>query len=199
MVTYTQLTRQLRTLSFLPVVRTSDATTALAICEPLVAAGIYALEITATIDGWQETIRSLRTAYPEVTVGAGTIITADQAAEAIAAGSQFLISPGSFPAVAEVAAAAEVPYMPAAFTPTELFTAPHHGLVKLFPASLGGVSHLKALTALKPDAEILPTGGIRPADISAWKAAGAITVGMGVKSVEDARTLLAQIQEQENA
>lgn len=193
MTTYAELTEQLHTIAFLPVVRTADAETAINACTELLAAGLTVLEITATIPGWENVIRTLKAAHPEATIGAGTIRTRQLAAASIAAGSDFIVSPGIFADVIDEAENADVPFIPGVLTPTELFNARHHGLVKLFPASLGGVRYLTGLTALTPDAHILPTGGITVPAIGEWKAAGAWGVGIGVKSVDDVRAFTAQL------
>jgi len=189
---YADLSQRLARVPFLPVVRTESGAEALAATRTLAGApdGIDVVEITATIPGWADVIERLRTDLPELVIGAGTVLDAASARAAIGAGAQFIVSPGTFSAVTEVAEAASLPFIPGVLTPTELFAAPQHGLVKLFPASLGGTGYLKALMALKPQAAVIPTGGITPAAAASWRAAGALTVGVGVKSAEQAAALL---------
>jgi 2-dehydro-3-deoxyphosphogluconate aldolase/(4S)-4-hydroxy-2-oxoglutarate aldolase len=101
-------------------------------------------------------------------IGAGTVINADQARRAIAYGAKFIVSPGLSPAVAEVCAEAEIPYLPGCVTPTEIMAALELGIttVKFFPANVyGGLKAIKALAAPFPQVKFLPTGGVDMANI----------------------------------
>ena len=190
---YAELSQRLGRVPFLPVVRTADGEEALAAAHALVdvlGGGIDVIEITATIPNWAYVVERLRAELPALSVGVGTVLDAGTAQTAVAAGAGFLVSPGTFPAVVAAAKAASVPAIPGVLTPTELFSAPHHGLVKLFPASLGGIEYLRALLALKPEAAVIPTGGVTLAAAASWREAGALTVGIGVKSAAQAAAML---------
>ncbi len=193
MTTYETLTSTLADIPFLPVIRTGSQSDALAAVTALCEGGIDVIEITATIDGWREVIAQVRAEHPGVLVAAGTIVDAAGARDAIALGVDFIVSPGSFPAVTTAAEKASIPFVPGILTPTELFSTPQHGLVKLFPASLGGPGYLTGLLALNPGVGVIPTGGIRAKDIPAWKQAGALAAGMGVKSAAQATEILTDI------
>jgi 2-dehydro-3-deoxyphosphogluconate aldolase/(4S)-4-hydroxy-2-oxoglutarate aldolase len=114
-------------------------------------------------------------------LGAGTVLTAAQAHEAVEAGATFLVSPGTDEAVVAVMRGTGVAAFTGALTPSEVMAAVRLGVdaVKVFPASLGGPPCLKALRGPFPDVAFMPTGGVSVANISDWLAAGAVAVGAG--------------------
>lgn len=157
------------------------------------AGGIPVVEVTATIPGWDDVVLRLRAAHPETLIGVGTVVSRRLARRAIAVGADFLVSPATVPEVASEAASAGIPLVSGVLTPTELFAAAPGSIVKLFPASVGGIGYLKALRALKPLVRILPTGGVSLAQVPEWKAAGAFAVGVGVKSAAQASSLVTEV------
>jgi 2-dehydro-3-deoxyphosphogluconate aldolase/(4S)-4-hydroxy-2-oxoglutarate aldolase len=168
------------------ILRAPSANGFAAIADVLVAAGITALEITLTSAGALEAIAGLRRRLPEGTiVGAGTVLTPEDAAAAVGAGAAFLVSP-----VLDTLAGADVPGYPGAYTPTEVYSAYRAGapLVKLFPAGGLTPAYLKALRGPLPQVRILPTGGINLDDIAGWLSAGAAAVGLGGPLIGDAAT-----------
>lgn len=114
-------------------------------------------------------------------VGAGTVLTGDQAREAIEAGAQFLVSPAVRPQVAEVAAAHDLFYLPGVMTPTDVADALDLGLttMKLFPAGLLGSDFIRALHGPFPQASFLVVGNVDAANVNDLIAAGAVGVGVG--------------------
>ena len=101
--------------------------------------------------------------FPNMHIGAGTVINAEQAQKAIEAGAQFIVSPGLSAEVADVCQKADVPYFPGCATPTEIMQAINLGIttIKFFPANVyGGLSAIKALSAPFPQVKFLPTGGV---------------------------------------
>ena len=112
-------------------------------------------------------------------LGAGTVLTAAQAHEAVEAGATFLVSPGTDDAVVAAMRGTGVAVFAGALTPSEVMAALRLGVdaVKIFPASLGGPAYLKALRGPFPDVAFMPTGGVSVANISDWLAAGAVAVG----------------------
>jgi 2-dehydro-3-deoxyphosphogluconate aldolase/(4S)-4-hydroxy-2-oxoglutarate aldolase len=162
----------------LPVVRTNSGSEAVALCGRLVAAGLPIVELTTTIEGWQEAAAGV-VARGDVAVGVGTVTTAEQARRAIDVGAQFLVSPCGAPDVRPVADAAGVPFVEGGMTPTEVMGSARHGIAKLFPAHIGGPGLLRDILTVSPGARIVPTGGISLGDVGAWLAAGAIAVGVG--------------------
>jgi 2-dehydro-3-deoxyphosphogluconate aldolase/(4S)-4-hydroxy-2-oxoglutarate aldolase len=168
------------------VLRAPSANGFAAVANVLVEAGITAIEVTLTSQGAIAAIAGLRRQLPaEVAIGAGTVLTADEAKASVDAGAAFLVSPvldrtlaGSF----------GVPFYPGALTPTEVFTAARDGapLVKLFPASAVRPGYLKDLHGPLPGVRIMPTGGIDIDAVAAWLTAGASAVGLGGPLLGDA-------------
>jgi 2-dehydro-3-deoxyphosphogluconate aldolase / (4S)-4-hydroxy-2-oxoglutarate aldolase len=163
----------------LPVLRVASADQALALTERLVDAGLPAVELTATTAGWADAVAALRSRAGDLVVGAGTITTADDARAAVDAGAHFLVSPYPAPAVRPVADGAGIPFIEGGSTPGEVADAASRGVAKLFPAHVGGPTYLRSLSAVLPGARIIPTGGIRLADVGDWLRAGAFAVGVG--------------------
>jgi len=162
-----------------PVVREDGGERALAVAGWLVEQGLHVVELTASTPGWEAAVRELRERAPEVVVGVGTLRTREDADRAVAAGAEFLVSPCPAPAVRELAGAAGLPLLEGGFTPGEVLAATDRGIAKLFPAHVGGTALLRSILALSPRARIVPTGGIRLADVPEWLDAGAYAVGIG--------------------
>ncbi|MEU4625508.1 bifunctional 4-hydroxy-2-oxoglutarate aldolase/2-dehydro-3-deoxy-phosphogluconate aldolase [Actinoplanes sp. NPDC023801] len=167
------------------VLRAPTADGFAAVADVLVAAGVTALEVTLTSGGALDSIAGLRRRLPDtVAVGAGTILTEDDAKAAVDAGATFLVAPvgglGPQP----------VPFYPGAFTPTEVHAAQRSGapIVKLFPAGGLGPGYLKDLRGPLPGVRVMPTGGIGLDSIAEWLAAGAVAVGLGGPLIGDAAT-----------
>ncbi|WP_283135063.1 bifunctional 4-hydroxy-2-oxoglutarate aldolase/2-dehydro-3-deoxy-phosphogluconate aldolase [Rhizohabitans arisaemae] len=155
------------------VVRTADA---------LVEGGITCIELTATTPGFIDTLRGLRQRYGgEIAIGAGTITESAQAESALAAGADFVVSPCVSEEAIETVRAAGVPTVVGAWTPTEVLHAWRLGAsaVKLFPASSGGVAHLRRLREPFPDIPLIPTGGVTADLVADFLGAGAVAVGLG--------------------
>lgn len=159
----------------LPVVTINDAANALPLASALAAGGLHLVEVTLRTDAGIPAIQALASERPTMCVGAGSVTTAAKAAEAVAAGAQFLVSPGFDEGVVSTANELGVPVIPGIATPTELMRAIDHGLgvVKLFPAeSVGGVRTLRALSSVWPDVRFVPTGGISAANAADYLADG---------------------------
>jgi 2-dehydro-3-deoxyphosphogluconate aldolase/(4S)-4-hydroxy-2-oxoglutarate aldolase len=170
------------------VLRAPTADTFAAVADVLVEAGVTAIEVTLTSRGAVEALAGLcRRLPPHAVVGAGTVLTADQAKAAVDAGAAFLVSPVFDP---DLIAGAEVPFYPGALTPTEIFAAHRAGapIVKLFPAATVGPRYVKDLHGPLPDVRIMPTGGIAVDDVATWLTAGAVAVGLGGPLLGDAAT-----------
>ncbi len=163
----------------LPVLRTGSAEEALDVARRVADAGLPVVELTGTTPGWEQALTVLRAERPGLVVGVGTMTTAEDAVKAVDAGAQFLVSPWPVPAVRPVAERGGVAFLEGACTPAELADAVSRGPVKLFPAHLGGPAYLRSVLAVLPGARIVPTGGIRLADVGEWLAAGAVAVGVG--------------------
>lgn len=172
-----------------PVLRAASADRFPAVAEVLLDAGVRVLEVTLTSRGALQAIAALAKQLPTGScIGAGTVLTADDATAAIEAGAQFLVAPTRSLAVTTVAIAYGVPSFSGAFTPTEVLTAWEDGAsaVKIFPASIGGPEYLRAIAAPLPCIPLMPTGGIGLAQVPDYIRAGAIAVGVGGPLLRDA-------------
>lgn len=163
------------------VLRAPSAETAISAAEALLDGGITGIEITYSTPDAPTAIAQLRSRHPEAVIGAGTVRTEKEAAAAAEAGAQFLVSPGSTPAVVSAMLATGLPTLAGALSPTEIMSAVDAGVhaVKLFPGSLGGPGYLRTLRGPFPDIPIVPTGGVSADNVAEWLAAGALAVGAG--------------------
>lgn len=173
------LLEQLRASRIVPVVRVGTADKALELAGRCARAGLHTVEFTATTAGWDEAVRVARAEWPQLVIGAGTLRTQGDAELAADAGAQFLVSPMPAPAVRAVADRLGLPFIEGGFTPAEVAAAAALGPAKLFPAHVGGPEYLRSLLAVLPSAAVVPTGGIRLAEVPQWLAAGAVAVGVG--------------------
>jgi 2-dehydro-3-deoxyphosphogluconate aldolase/(4S)-4-hydroxy-2-oxoglutarate aldolase len=147
----------------IPVLTVASVEDGLAQAKALVAGGLYAIEVTLRTPSALAAIRAIAKAMPDAAVGAGTIVSADQIEEAVAAGAKFLVSPGAPPTLAKAAAEAPVPFLPGCATASEAMALRELGFraLKLFPAeAAGGARLLASLAAPLPDLRFCPTGGI---------------------------------------
>jgi Entner-Doudoroff aldolase len=164
--------------------------------DALLAAPILAMEVTLNTSNALEAIARLRDRAGEnMLVGAGTVRTVEQAEAALAAGSQFLVSPSLNPAVVKWARAKDILHLPGVFTPTEVETALAAGcrMLKLFPASIVGPAYLKALRGPLDDVEFVPTGGITVDNLAQYVRAGAVAVGVGGSFIPGREASMAEI------
>ena len=136
--------------------------------------GINCAEITFRTACAAEAIAYASEKYPEMNIGAGTVINAEQCEKALEAGAKFIVSPGLSVAVAEICKNNNIPYYPGCVTPTEIMQALELGItvVKFFPAHIyGGLKAMKALSAPFPQIKFIPTGGVDKDNINdflAW-------------------------------
>jgi len=137
----------------------------------LLAGGLPCAEITFRTEAAAAAIAALISAFPEMLVGAGTVMTIEHAEAAIAAGSRFIVTPGFDAEIVDWCSAHDVPVAPGVMTPTEINMAVRKGLrfLKFFPAEpAGGVRALTAIGAAYPDIEFMPTGGIDSDNLAAY-------------------------------
>lgn len=148
---------------YIPVVVIKELSETDKILSALKADGINCAEITFRTACAREAIEYACRKYPEMSIGAGTVINAEQCGAALKAGTKFIVSPGLSVSVAEVCRENGVPYYPGCVTPTEIMQALELGIttVKFFPANIyGGLKALKALSAPFPQVRFIPTGGV---------------------------------------
>lgn len=147
----------------IPVVVVKEISETEKILTALKNSGIHTAEITFRTACAAEAIAYACKNYPEMHIGAGTVIDAEQCEAALKAGAQFIVSPGLSVAVANICKEKNVPYYPGCVTPTEIMKALELGIttVKFFPAHIyGGLKALKALSAPFPQVKFIPTGGV---------------------------------------
>ena len=157
------VTEKIQEFGIVPVVVLEDAENALPLAEALTAGGLACAEITFRTDAAEESIRRMCRAYPEMVVGAGTVLTREQVDRAAAAGASFIVSPGFDPEIVDYCIELNLPVFPGCVTPSEVAQAVRRGLraVKFFPAAqFGGVAAIKALAAPYTMMRFLPTGGV---------------------------------------
>ena len=158
---------------FIPVVVIKELAETDKILTALKNVGIHCAEITFRTSCAAEAIAYAVEHYPDMEIGAGTVINAAQCEAALAAGATFIVSPGLSPAVAEICNARNIPYYPGCVTPTEIMAALELGIttVKFFPANIyGGLKALKALSAPFPQVKFIPTGGVDRSNIDEFLA-----------------------------
>jgi 2-dehydro-3-deoxyphosphogluconate aldolase / (4S)-4-hydroxy-2-oxoglutarate aldolase len=148
----------------------------------VVEGGIRAVEITFTVPGAPGVIRRVKHDLGDsVLIGAGTVLNAEQAEDAVDAGATFIVAPNTDEKVIGAAKRLGVPIIPGAFTPTEVVRAWDMGAdaVKIFPASIGGAPYIKAIRAPLPHIPLIPTGGVDERTVGDFFRAGAFAVGAG--------------------
>ncbi|MGB5060698.1 MAG: bifunctional 4-hydroxy-2-oxoglutarate aldolase/2-dehydro-3-deoxy-phosphogluconate aldolase [Candidatus Promineifilaceae bacterium] len=174
--------QKIRELGLLAVLRGPSADLTVQMVAALVAGGVLGIEITYTTPNAAEVVAELKRQFGDrIVLGMGTLTRPDQAAEAQAAGAQFLVSPHTEAVLARAMVATGLPVMMGAFTPTEVMASVNLGsdVVKLFPGSLGGPTYMKALKGPFPHVAMMPTGGVDKDNVADWFAAGAVAVGAG--------------------
>jgi 2-dehydro-3-deoxyphosphogluconate aldolase / (4S)-4-hydroxy-2-oxoglutarate aldolase len=178
-----EVTARIAEIGLVPVVRVPSAALAVRAVESVLAGGISIFEITMTVPDALGVIRTLADRFGgRALVGAGTVLTAEEARACIDAGAQFIVSPGLDLPTVEAALARGAAVMPGALTPTEVITAWKAGadMVKIFPCSaMGGARYLRALKGPLPQVKMLPTGGVSVATVEEYVLAGATALGIG--------------------
>ena len=155
--------KELYSIGLIPVIKIENADDAVPLAKALIDGGLPAAEITFRTACAAEAIKNITEAYPEMLVGAGTVLTTEQVDAAIAAGSKFIVSPGLNPKVVSYCLSKGVPMLPGCANPSDVEAALELGLktVKFFPAeAVGGLKMLKAMAAPYGQLTFMPTGGI---------------------------------------
>jgi 2-dehydro-3-deoxyphosphogluconate aldolase/(4S)-4-hydroxy-2-oxoglutarate aldolase len=167
----TDLLEKLGLLGVVPVVAIERSEDAVELGRALLAGGLPCAEITFRTAAAEEAIRRISSNLPEIIVGAGTVLSVDQAKRAISAGAQFIVSPGFNHKVVDWCLQNEIPVTPGVVTPTEIDMALDRGLkiLKFFPAeAMGGIATLKAIAAPYGGVKFIPTGGINPKNLAEY-------------------------------
>ena len=160
-------------IRIVPVVVLNDAEKAVPLAEALCKGGLPCAEVTFRTEAAEESIKRIAKARPDMLVGAGTVLSPEQADRAMAAGAKFIVSPGLNPKVVEHCLKNNYPVCPGIMTPTEIEFAMSFGLerVKFFPAEqAGGLKMIKALAAPYIKLKFMPTGGLNAQNITEYLA-----------------------------
>ena len=171
---------KIRESKIIAVLRGDSTAKVLKAVDALLDGGVSIIEITFTNEDPCKLIK-LNSNKIDRVVGAGTVLSLEQAKMAISAGAGFIVSPCIVPEVIEYCLSEDILVLPGVFTPTEVHTAMSLGaeVLKLFPGSTGGVEHMQALKGPFPKIKIVPTGGVDKTNISKWLSSGALAVGLG--------------------
>lgn len=168
----------LRRAPIVPVLTIGDATLAAPLAVALQRGGATAVEVTLRTPAAIEAVRGMKAAAPDLLVGAGTVLDQADIERALAAGADFLVSPGTSAVLAQAFRSARVPAIPGVATVSEAMARREEGfaLLKLFPAEVaGGAAWLKAIGAPLPDLRFMPTGGITLASLPGYLAQPNVT------------------------
>jgi 2-dehydro-3-deoxyphosphogluconate aldolase/(4S)-4-hydroxy-2-oxoglutarate aldolase len=183
------IAERLAAMRVVPVLRLPSRERAASAIDCLIEAGYGTVEVTLTTPDAVALIRALRLQAPEsFVVGAGTVLDLDSARACLDAGADYLVSPALVPGLAALAHSAGRAALIGGFTPGEVLAAWRDGadVVKVFPASTGGPSHLAAIHAIYPEIPLCPTGGVSTANLRDYLKAGARFVGVGNNVIDQA-------------
>ena len=158
-------------MGVVPVVVLEDTKDAAPLAQALTEGGLPCAEVTFRTEAAEESIRIMAEQFPEMLVGAGTVLTTDQVDCAVAAGAKFIVSPGFDPEIVDYCLDKKIPVFPGCITPSEVTQAVKRGLevVKFFPAEqFGGVATIKALAAPFTNVKFMPTGGVNAKNLESY-------------------------------
>ncbi|MFL0266744.1 bifunctional 4-hydroxy-2-oxoglutarate aldolase/2-dehydro-3-deoxy-phosphogluconate aldolase [Candidatus Clostridium radicumherbarum] len=163
------------------VIRCEDAAKAKLISKTIIECGIDVLEVTFTVKGAPQLIKELKAENPNVVVGAGTVLTTQQAEEALISGADFIVSPCTIEEIGAFCREKNIFCSMAAATSTEAYNSHKFGsdVVKLFPGEFISPGIIKGIKAPMPFIDMMPTGGVDNKNIKTWFENGAFAVGVG--------------------
>ena len=168
-----EVLKQIEKIGIVPVVVLEDTKDAEPLGKALCEGGLPCAEVTFRTDAAEESIRIMAEKFPEMLVGAGTVLTIDQVDRAVNAGAKFIVSPGLNPKVTAYCVEKGIPVTPGAANPSNVEQAIELGLdvVKFFPAEqAGGLSYIKAIAAPYTGMKFMPTGGINAENVKEYLA-----------------------------
>lgn len=161
----------IQNMGVVPVVVLEDTKDAAPLAKALTEGGLPCAEVTFRTEAAEESIRIMAEQFPQMLVGAGTVLTTDQVDRAVAAGAKFIVSPGFDPEIVDYCLKKKIPVFPGCITPSEVTQAVKRGLevVKFFPAEqFGGVATIKALAAPFTGVKFMPTGGVNAKNLESY-------------------------------
>ena len=163
------ITSTLETVPVVPLVQSDDPDAAVEISKALAAGGLTVAEVVFRTDRALECLRAVADRVPEMIAGAGTVLSTEQAQQAIDNGAKFVVSPGLDEDVVRTCQEADIPIYPGTYTPSEIQRAHNLGLdvVKFFPASIaGGIPAIKAVAGVFRSMRFMPTGGVSATNLA---------------------------------
>ena len=166
-----EVLEQIKKTGIIPVVVIDDVKDAEPLAKALCEGGLPCAEVTFRTAPAEEAIRIMAEKFPEMLIGAGTVLTTEQVDRAIAAGAKFIVSPGTNPKIVKYCIEKNIPITPGVCTPSEVEMALELGLevVKFFPAEqAGGLNMIKAMAAPYVGLKFMPTGGINPKNVKEY-------------------------------
>jgi len=180
----------------IPIIRVDSAVTAMKVADAFIEGGVRIIEVTFSVPGATDVVQKLTDQLSDkVLIGTGTVLNGKMVEEAVAAGSEFIVSPGYSKELIDAVKKHSKPCIPGALTPTEIMDAYNLGsdAVKVFPCgNLGGANYIKAVRAPLPHIPLVPTGGVNLETAGPLLAAGAYALGVGSaitdkKAIKDGR------------
>lgn len=168
-----ELLERIGEIGIVPVVVLNDVKDAEPLAQALCDGGLPCAEVTFRTDAVEESIRRMTKSFPDMLVGAGTVLTIDQVDRAVAAGAKFIVSPGLNPKIVKYCNEKGVLIIPGCANPSDVEQAIENGLsvVKFFPAEqAGGLNYIKAIAAPYTGLKFMPTGGINPKNVRSYLA-----------------------------
>jgi 2-dehydro-3-deoxyphosphogluconate aldolase/(4S)-4-hydroxy-2-oxoglutarate aldolase len=198
----THIANKIRKEKLVAIIRLDKQKDIASVVKCLISGGVGCLEITSNTPGFTEEISKARAQYPDILIGAGTIINKTLAQQAIEAGAQFLVTPNTDKSIVKIAHKHNLPVLMGALTPTDIAKAINYNadFIKIFPAGTFGIKYFKDLQGPFSDTSFIPVGGINIDNISDWFNAGAIGVGIGndltraVNNQEEQNILIALVK-----
>ena len=163
-----EVLEQFGKIGIIPVVVLNDAKDAKPLGEALMEGGLPCAEVTFRTAAAEDSIKAMAKEFPDMLVGAGTVLTIEQVDRAVNAGAKFIVSPGINPKVVEYCVKNNIPITPGTCNPTNVETALEFGLdvVKFFPAEqAGGLNYIKAIAAPYVGMKFMPTGGVNATNV----------------------------------
>lgn len=166
-----ELAEKFQKFGVVPVVVLEDTKDAAPLAKALVEGGLPCAEVTFRTEAAEVSIRLMAEQYPEMLIGAGTVLTKEQVDAAVKAGAKFIVSPGFDPEIVDYCLEKEIPVLPGCISPSEVAQAVKRGLniVKFFPAeAAGGLAMIKAMAAPYTSLKFMPTGGINAKNLEEY-------------------------------
>lgn len=164
-----EVLQEIQKIGIVPVVVLNDAKDALPLAKALCEGGLPCAEVTFRTDAAEESIRIMAKEFPQMLVGAGTVLTTEQVDRAVDAGAKFIVSPGLNPKIVKYCIDKNIPITPGTSSPSDVECAMEFGLevVKFFPAeAAGGINMIKSMAAPYTTMKFMPTGGVNAKNLN---------------------------------